>query len=294
VANLPAKRSTVALTLPGITEHVTEAGRIPLDMAEELTGEALLAAGRFATAAEKYGPAVRLAVGAALTKQRSDFASDWTEWFRAYAMELGRSTDSLSRWMVAAQKEYNLPAPKGAIPSRRREGPRPALANPPHRAEDSASDDDVAVDPIETGSETAATVSSDVPKPEEPQVSTPGRASKPPVTTPRKDPHTEPPAVALRKATPEDDIVAAWNVILNVHPNELGKAAQKHRTKAGAVERAMTLACADLDRKAAGHRAPSVTPTTPPPVVPPQTIRCGHRFGEPCADCVKAARKTAG
>lgn len=112
---------------------------VPLDVAQALSEDQLAGFAGWLAQHERYGDAVRWAVGAALHKRRGDFKrGDWTPYVAGLADRLGLKTATLGRWMTEAEAHYELGPPKGANPGRR--GPLPGR-RPPKHASDASSDE---------------------------------------------------------------------------------------------------------------------------------------------------------
>lgn len=69
----------------------------------------------------RVSEAGRLIVGAYLHKRRAEFArGEWTPWVAELAEALNVKTDTLGRWVLAAERHFGMELTKGANPTRRR------------------------------------------------------------------------------------------------------------------------------------------------------------------------------
>jgi hypothetical protein len=132
VTEIPGALAPLSSALP-VAGDWLDGTHVPLDVAQAMTEEQLLALGGWLSAYARFGEHLRRAVGAALHKRRSEFArGEWTPYVARLAESLGVGTETLGRWMAEAEKHYGLGLPKGANPTRRGplagRRPKPELA----------------------------------------------------------------------------------------------------------------------------------------------------------------------
>lgn len=243
----------LAVTRPAFPELAgwSATSDLPLAVAYGLSNERLAAIAAELGRQLRVTHAVRLMVGAALHKRRADYArGEWTAYVTEMADSIGMRTETVGKWMAAAERHYGLELPKGANPTRRK---------PVTRTDASSAIDAEARPPPVSGPDAAR--SSEVPKPEDPHVEFGRVAEEHPPT--RKETAAglqvdAPPATPVAPPEPPDDRASAYaSGLLLLQPVELAQWALNNRTQAVAVGSAVTRALADTAAKA--RKGPAVS-----------------------------------
>lgn len=269
MANLPAKRSPLVAP-QGVLDLFTGED-LPIESAQTISDADLEAAIVYVARTEAEARALRWLAGAALTARKNDTPrGSWDAVLNAWSNATGVTPRTLRTYMAEAQAHYGLALPKGARPEQR------GKTRPPKEISEAPSNisDDVPVDPIDT----------------EPA---PPIADEPPfVAAPKAK---ERPVVAVKKATEADGFRAAGRHLLDGNPVALDLWAKEDPGMVGALETLIgRLSLIARGARTKGQPAPARsrparTTAAPKVKAPAGTIRCGHRFGPPCDDCVKAA-----
>lgn len=276
--NLPAVPASSDLDLPqGVLDLLVPGARdVALDVAEGLTLDDIERVILHVGAAEERTQALRWLVGGALTLIKSQTPQgEWTDLLLGVAKRVRRTDRTLRTWMVEAQEHYQLDLPKGANPTRRKADPAPELAA-------ASSSDDVAVDPVDVEARPAASPGADVGAPGDGgRTPLPGGDRPAPVKAPEGGPS---PTLTLTA-----EVVAAYDLILDVPAIILGQIAVSHAMKSGAVERrvqrANTDAAPKADRKGRDSDRTIAPPGTTAGCSHPKAKRQAKGWGTTCGDC---------
>ena len=243
----------LAVARPHLPELVDflDAGQVPIAVALALDDDRLRAVAREIVRLGRVTDAGRLAVGAALHDRRGRYPRGrWTPFVASLADDLGVKTETLGRWMLAAQEHYGLEPPKAAKPTLR--GRRP----PAIRASDA---DTKSAAEISAG-RGATTAPSKGPGPVPPPAAAPGGDDSP--GTGGHSPVSPPDAVGCdigqkaipAEVTPRPDLDPVTDALadLLVAPSVvLAIVARDHRGTVLAVQRALTRALADSEGRPA-------------------------------------------